>query len=309
MTSLPTFDDIFAVMSAASVGDTAARVAVPENPPLDDLATRFAIAVNLLLDDLAFRAAEAEAAHRVARMELERIVAERTRELASANQELEAFSYSVAHDLRAPLRSIDGFSHVLVEDYGDKIDAEGRRYLQRIRDSAQKMGRLIDDLLSLSLVTRSDLRYELVDLTELAKFTLARLQKNEPERKAELTISEGLTANGDARFLSIVLENLLGNAWKFTGRCSVARIEVGARKEEGHPVVFVRDNGVGFDMEYAHKLFNVFQRLHSAAEFEGTGIGLVIVQRIVRRHGGRVWAEGEVGRGATVYFTLKEEAP
>ena len=307
MTRLPTFDDIFAVLATASVGDNAARVALPEDPPLEDLATRFAIAVNLLLDDLAFRAAEAEAAHRVTQLELERIVVERTRELASANQELEAFSYSVAHDLRAPLRSIDGFSQALLEDYAGKIDAEGRQYLQLIRESAQQMGQLIDDLLTLSRVTQSELHYELVDLTVLARSVLARLQKNEPRRKVELIISEGLMANGDARFLGIVLENLLGNAWKFTGRRPVARIEVGARQKKGCPVFFVRDNGAGFDMAYAHKLFGVFQRLHSAVEFEGPGIGLAIVQRIVRRHSGRVWAEAEVGRGATVYFTLNEE--
>lgn len=304
----PTFDDIFAVMSAASVGDTAARVAVTNDPPLDDLATRFAIAVNLLLDDLAFRAAEAEAAHRVTQMELERMVAERTLELARANRELEAFSYSVAHDLRAPLRSIDGFSQALLEDYADKLDAEGRNHLQQVRESAQQMGRLIDDLLTLSRVTRSELRHELADLSALARSALARLQKNEPERRAELVIPDGLIANGDAGLLGIVLENLLGNAWKFTRRRPVARIEVGARHEEACPVFFVRDNGAGFDMVYADKLFGVFQRLHSATEFEGTGIGLATVQRIVQRHGGRVWAEGEVGRGATVYFTLNEEA-
>ncbi len=308
MTRLPTFDDIFDVMSAASVGDIAARVAVPEDPPLDDLATRFAIAVNLLLDDLAFRAAEAEAAHRVTQMELERMVAERTLELASANQELEAFSYSVAHDLRAPLRSIDGFSQALLEDYADKVDAEGRKYLQQVRESAQEMDRLIDALLTLSRVTRSELRREPVDLTALARSVLARLQKNEPERKAELVVSDGLVANGDARLLGVVLQNLLGNAWKFTGRCPMTRIEVGVRQEDGRPVFFVRDNGAGFDMTYVHKLFGVFQRLHSGAEFEGTGIGLATVQRIIQRHGGRAWAEGEVGRGATVYFTLNEEA-
>jgi light-regulated signal transduction histidine kinase (bacteriophytochrome) len=308
MTRPPTFDDIFAVMSAASVGDTAARVALPPDPQPDDLATKFAIAVNLLLDDLALHAAERETAYKVAQMELERMVAERTLELASANQELEAFSYSVAHDLRAPLRRIDGFSQLLLEDYAGKLDAEGSKYLQQIRKSAQEMGRLIDDLLALSRVTRSELRRERVDLTTLARSILARLQKNEPGRKAKLVISAGLSANGDTHLLSVVLENLLGNAWKFTGKRPLARIEVGARQEEGQRVFFVRDNGAGFDMAYAHKLFGPFQRLHSAAEFEGTGIGLATVQRIVRRHGGRVWAEAEVGRGATFYFTLNEEA-
>jgi light-regulated signal transduction histidine kinase (bacteriophytochrome) len=307
MTRLLTFDDIFSVMSAASVGDAAARVAMPDNPQLDDLATRFAIAVNLLLDDLAFRAAEAETAHRVTQTELERMVAERTLELANANQELEAFSYSVAHDLRAPLRSINGFSQVLLEDYADRLDAEGTKHLQQIRESAQEMGRLIDALLTLSRVTRSEIRHELVDVTALARSVLARLQKNEPERKAELIISDGLVVNGDVHLLGAVLENLLGNAWKFTGGRPIARIEISARQEEGQLVFFVRDNGAGFDMAYVHKLFGVFQRLHSITEFEGTGIGLATVQRIIQRHGGRVWAEGEVGRGATFYFTLNNE--
>ncbi len=308
MTRLPTFDDIFAVMSAASVGDDAARVAVPEDPPLNDLATRFAIAVNLLLDDLSSRAAEAEAAHRVTQIELERLVAVRKGGLARINQELEAFSYSVAHDLRAPLRSIDGFSQVLLEDYSDKLDSEGRRHLERVRGSAQKMGRLIDALLTLSRATRSEFSRERVDLTALARFVLARLQKNEPERQAELLISEGLVANGDASLLELVLENLLGNAWKFTGKCPMARIEFGVRPEDGRLVFFVRDNGAGFDMAYVDKLFGVFQRLHSGAEFEGTGIGLATVQRIIQRHVGQVWAEGAVGQGATFYFTLNDEA-
>jgi PAS domain S-box-containing protein len=445
MTRPPTFDEIFAVMFAASVGDTMARVALPENPPLDDLATRFAVAVNLLLDDLAFRAAEAEAAHRVTQIELERLVAERTEQLRqseekfaktfraspaaisiatlpdgrwieinealakmtgysseelightsselglvdavarakilesirehgsvrnveiqmhtkskeivevlvsveqielhgracaltiqyditelkraerevrrlnddleqrqvaleAANKELEAFGYSVAHDLHAPLRSIDGFSQALLEDYPDKLDAAGRHYLQRVRDSAQEMGRMIDALLMLSRVTRSELHRDRVDLTALARSVLARLQKNEPERQVELAISDGLVANGDARLLGVVLQNLLGNAWKFTSKCPTAHIEFGARQQDGRPVFFVRDNGAGFDMTYAHKLFGVFQRLHSEAEFEGTGIGLATVQRIIQRHAGRVWAEGEMGRGATVYFTVAEE--
>jgi PAS domain S-box-containing protein len=228
--------------------------------------------------------------------------------LEAANKELEAFSYSVAHDLRAPLRSIDGFSQAFLEDYADTLDAEGSKYLQHVRESAQEMGRLIDALLMLSRVTRSELHRERVNLSALASSVLARLQNNEPERKAELVISDGLVANGDARLLGVVLQNLLGNAWKFSGKCPMARIEVGARQEDGRPVFFVRDNGAGFDMIYAHKLFGTFQRLHSGAEFEGTGIGLATVQRIIKRHGGRVWAEGEVGRGATVSFTLNKEA-
>jgi PAS domain S-box-containing protein len=443
MTRLPAFDDIFAVMDAVSVGDNTARVAVPEDPPLDDLATRFAIALNLLLDDLAFRSAERErgvealrvsehryrglvertvqleavnkeletfkfvaesaadaivnADHRgtitylnsaaermfgwtpgeavgqpltilmpdryheahlnglarflktrearligrtvvvvgrrkdgpefpaeltlsawehegmsftgiirdiTQRKELEQRFAEHTAALEAANRDLKAFNYSVAHDLRTPLRSIDGFSQALLEDYADKLDEQGREYLRRARESAQQ----IDDLLFLSRVTRSELRCESVDLTALARSVLARLRKNEPRRKAELIIADGLIANGDARSLGIVFENLLDNAWKFTGSCPVTRIEVGARQEKGRPVYFVRDNGAGFDMAYAHKLFGVFQRLHPSADFEGTGIGLAIVQRIVQRHSGRVWAEGEPGRGATIYFTLNEES-
>ena len=308
MTRAPTFDEIFAVMSAASVGDIEARVAVPDDPQIDDLATRFSIAVNLLLDDLAFRAAQLEASYKVTQMELERLVAERTLNLTNLNQELEAFSYSVAHDLRAPLRSIDGFSQALLEDYANKLDPEGRKYLQNVRESAQEMAQLIDDLLMLSRVTRSEFHRAKVNLTALARSVLARLQRNEPERKVELIISDGLVAEADARLLGVLLENLLGNAWKFTGKRPMARIEVSAREEDGRLVYFVRDNGAGFNMKYAEKLFGVFQRLHSDTEFEGTGIGLATVQRIVRRHGGRVWAEGAVGQGATVYFTLNEEA-
>ena len=236
-----------------------------------------------------------------------RQIAERTAQLELANGELEAFSYSVAHDLRAPLRSIDGFSQALLEDCADKLDAEGKKYLQHVRESAQQMARLIDDLLALSRVTRSQLHRERVDLTALARAVLSRLQRDAPERKAELVVSDGLVANGDRQLLGIVLENLIGNAWKFTGKSSQARIQFGAQVNRGCRRYFVRDNGAGFNMAYADKLFGVFRRLHSAAEFEGTGVGLATVQRIVRRHGGRVWAEGEVGRGATFFFTLEEE--
>jgi len=235
-------------------------------------------------------------------------IAERTAQLELANAELESFSYSVSHDLRAPLRSMDGFSQALLEDHGDKLDAEGKKYLQHVRESAQQMARLIDDLLGLSRVTRSELRREPVDLGALARVVLARLQRDEPERKAEILVSDGLVANGDAQLLGLVLQNLIGNAWKFTCKTPLARIEFGVQMNGGRRVYFVRDNGAGFDMAYAGKLFGVFQRLHSAAEFEGTGVGLATVQRIVQRHGGRVWAEGQVGRGATFRFTLEEEA-
>lgn len=222
----------------------------------------------------------------------------------AANRELEAFSYSVAHDLRAPLRGIDGFSQALLEDCADKLDSEGKLHLRYVRESAQQMAHLIDDLLNLSRVTRGDLSYRQVDLTALVHGTVARLRRTAPDRQVELVVADGVTAEGDTRLLSIVIENLLGNAWKFTGKCAQARIEFGGIAKDGQPVYFVRDNGAGFDMAYAAKLFGVFQRLHSPVEFEGTGIGLATVRRIVGRHGGRVWAEGEIGRGAVFYFTL-----
>jgi PAS domain S-box-containing protein len=222
----------------------------------------------------------------------------------AANQELEAFSYSVAHDLRAPLRSIDGFSQALMEDYSDKLDAEGLSHLQRVRSSTQHMGELIDGLLGLSRLSRGEIVRDKVDLTRIAQQSGARLREAHPQRQVELVVHDGLDTQGDARLLTAALDNLLGNSWKFTSKCDHARVEVGRRTEEGRAIFFVRDNGAGFEQAYAHKLFGVFQRLHPTTEFEGSGIGLATVQRIVRRHGGRVWAEGEVGRGATFYFTL-----
>ncbi len=241
--------------------------------------------------------------------ELERRVAERTAQLAAANGELEAFAYSVSHDLRAPLRSIDGFSQALLEEYRDRLDAVGTDYLTRVRAASQRMGQLIDDLLKLSRVTRAELRREAVDLSVLARDVAAELQRRHPQREMTLRVAEGLAAQGDPRLLRIVLENLLDNAWKFTRDRAPAVVEVGRAEHAGQPAFFVRDNGVGFDMAYAHTLFSPFQRLHGAAEFEGTGIGLATVQRIVRRHGGRVWAEAGVGRGATFYFTLGGQVP
>lgn len=223
----------------------------------------------------------------------------------AANRELESFSYSVAHDLRAPLRSIDGFSQALLEDYGEKLDADGKKYLRFVRESAQLMAQLIDDLLKLAQVSRSALASEPVDLSALARSTCDRLARGAPAREVEVVIEEGLVGRGDARLLAVVFDNLLGNAWKFTGRCERAHIEVGARSEGGELAYFVRDNGAGFDPAYAHKLFGVFQRLHGVREFEGTGIGLATVQRIIHRHGGRVRAEGLVDQGATLWFTLE----
>jgi light-regulated signal transduction histidine kinase (bacteriophytochrome) len=229
-------------------------------------------------------------------------------ELTAVNKELEAFSYSVSHDLRAPLRSIDGFSQALLEDCYDELDATGQDYLQRIRAATQRMGQLIDDLLNLSRVTRSDIQLETVDLSRLASRVCTELQQNQPERQVECAIAPGLIDRGDPHLLQVLLENLLHNAWKFTSSNLQAKIELAAiPKESGIPIYFVRDNGVGFDMVYNNKLFKPFQRLHGMHEFPGNGIGLATVQRIVRRHGGRVWAEGIVGGGATFYFTLAEK--
>lgn len=226
-------------------------------------------------------------------------------ELSAVNKELEAFSYSVSHDLRAPLRSIDGFSKVLLEDYVDKLDAQGKDYLQRVRAASQRMAQLIDDLLNLSRVTRSDMRREVVNLSALAQGIAAELRNVEPERHVEFVIVEGLVVNGDSQLLRLALENLLGNAWKFTGKHPSARIEFGVETYDSKCAYFVRDDGAGFDMSYLDKLFTPFQRLHAVTEFSGTGIGLALVQRIIHRHGGRVWAEGQVEKGATFYFTLQ----
>jgi light-regulated signal transduction histidine kinase (bacteriophytochrome) len=224
----------------------------------------------------------------------------------SASRELEAFSYSVAHDLRAPLRGIDGFSQALLDDYGSTLDEVGLGYLQRVRKLAQHMAELIDDLLALSRVTRADLIREPVDLSAIAAAAAGRLQRSDPARVVDVRIEPGLTVEGDSRLLSIALDNLFGNAWKFTSKVAAARIELGAETGPSGPAFFVRDNGAGFDQQYAHKLFGVFQRLHTEAEFPGTGIGLATVARIIHRPGGRVWAQGSPGNGATFYFKLGE---
>jgi PAS domain S-box-containing protein len=237
--------------------------------------------------------------------ELEQRVVERTAQLQAANKELEAFSYSVSHDLRAPLRSINGFSHAILEDYAECLDDEGKGYLQNVLSGSLRMERLIDDMLRLSRITRSELYYTTVDLSALARDIAAELQKRDPERRAEFIIPPELTVNADLNLMRIALENLLGNAWKFTGKNPTARIELGMVQHEGKPAYFVRDDGAGFDMAYAGKLFGAFQRLHGMNEFEGTGVGLAIVQRVVHRHGGQVWAEAETGKGATFFFTLK----
>jgi hypothetical protein len=222
----------------------------------------------------------------------------------AANRELEAFAYSVSHDLRAPLRSIDGFSRVLEEDHAEGLAAKGLDALARIRAAVRRMGALIDALLKLSKVTRAELRPEPVDLGELARAVAEELTEREPGRRIEISITQGAHAVGDPLLLRVALENLLGNAFKFTAGRDPARVEIGVLHQGGEPVFFVRDNGAGFDMQYAGKLFGAFQRLHGAADFPGTGIGLATVQRIVHRHGGRVWAEAAVGEGATFCFTL-----
>jgi PAS domain S-box-containing protein len=225
-------------------------------------------------------------------------------QLEATNRELETFSYSVSHDLRTPLRSIDGFSQALLEDHSDRLDEQGKDYLNRLRLASQKMGALIDGLLKLSRLTRSEMHQETVDLGAMAQEIAREIQETQPDHKVEFTTVSGLTARGDPQLLRVLLENLIGNAWKFSLHNPHARIEFGNERTNGKTEFFVRDNGVGFDMAYASKLFGAFQRLHSAEEFPGTGIGLATVQRIINRHGGTIRAEGAVGKGATFYFTL-----
>jgi signal transduction histidine kinase len=240
-----------------------------------------------------------------ARDELEKRVQERTTQLAATNQELEAFCYSVAHDLRAPLRGIDGFSQALLEDYEDKLDSSGKDYLRRVRAASQRMSVLIDDLLNLSRVTRVEMQKEKLNLSAIVESVASDLQMSEPGRGVEFVIEEDLLAIGDSRLLRVAVENLLGNAWKYTSRHGNARIEFGGAQRDGQPVYFVRDDGAGFDPRHAARLFGAFQRLHSNSEFPGTGIGLATVQRIVHRHGGDIWADAAIEQGATFSFTLQ----
>jgi light-regulated signal transduction histidine kinase (bacteriophytochrome) len=235
--------------------------------------------------------------------DLERRVRERTLQLESINRELEAFSYSVSHDLRAPLRSIRGFSEVLLERYSEQLDSRGQQFLRRACESSYVMDKLIEDLLKLSRVTRSELQRRVVGLTSIAESIAAELRQTEPSREVDFIIEPDLKAEGDERLLRVVMDNLMRNAWKFSAKRAGACIEVGAATDP-EAAFFVRDNGVGFDMEYAGKLFGVFQRLHSAQEFPGSGIGLATVRRIINRHGGKTWATGAVQSGATFFFTL-----
>jgi len=238
-----------------------------------------------------------------ARKKAEAALLKQTDVLETTNQELGAFSYSVSHDLRAPLRAIDGFSQLLLDDYTDSLDDVGKDYLSRVRGAAQRMAELIDALLDLSRVSRRELQHEIVDISAVADSAIQKLKEHDTTRSVKVTIEPGLKAEGDGRLIEMVLDNLIGNAWKYTARLDEAEIEVGSRNDEKETVFYVRDNGAGFDMQYADKLFGAFQRLHGT-EFEGTGIGLATVLRIVKRHGGRVWGKGEPGKGATFYFTL-----
>jgi signal transduction histidine kinase len=244
---------------------------------------------------------------RLANSSLEERVDQRTRELANTNKELEAFSYSVSHDLRAPLRTIDGFSLALFEDYADKLDDAGRDYIARVRGGVQRMGQLIDALLQLSRVTRADLQFDTVDLSQIAQGVFEELKAAEPARQITFTAQPGVVT-GDGRLLRVALENLMGNAFKFTSKTPDARISFGSMPgggaHAGRTVYFIRDNGAGFDMQYVDRLFTAFQRLHGDRDFKGSGIGLATVSRIISRHHGNIWAEGEPGRGAAFSFTL-----
>ena len=237
--------------------------------------------------------------------ELEQRVRERTAELEIANRELESFSYSVSHDLRAPLRAIDGFSQILLEDHAGRLEVEGRAHLQRVRGAVIHMQRLIGDFLTLARVTRQELNRARIDLSAMAESIAHELRSRQPERQVEYVVAPGVEANADPRLARVALRNLLENAWKFTSPHPTARIEFGATRERGRLVYHVRDDGVGFEMAHAGKLFRAFQRLHGAQEFEGNGAGLATVQRIIERHGGEVWAEGVEGKGATFFFTLE----
>ncbi len=293
--------------AAARIASGEEQVRVEETSGRDEFAV-LARTFNAAMDGLdtttrALRGANAELA--AANADLGRANAA----LEGVNRELEAFSYSVSHDLRAPLRGIDGFSQALLEDQEDKLDETGKDYLRRIRAGAQRMGRLIDELLELARLSRADLKRQSVDLSGIADKIVERLQAAEPERDVAVSIAPGLEVQGDTALLTVALENLLGNAWKYTGKRAEARIELSRVTVDGRPAFCVRDNGAGFDMAHAHKLFGAFQRLHAMTEFEGNGVGLATVQRIITRHGGRVWAEAEEGKGAAFFFTLDDHPP
>jgi signal transduction histidine kinase len=284
-------------------GDFAQPIDVPVGDEIGDLARE----ANRTAERL--RAYREEADREAQRAQTALVETQRqARAAEAANKELEAFSYSVSHDLRAPLRAIDGFSQALAEDETDRLTPNGLDHLKRIRGGAQRMAELIDDLLRLSRVTRSDFKKDPVDLSAMVALVIGELHKASPDRRVEVVIQDGVRATADARLIRITLENLLGNAWKFTLKTAEPRIEFGVRDDAEGPVYFVRDNGAGFDMKYADRLFGAFQRLHSDKEFPGTGIGLATVQRIIARHGGRIWVDASPGAGANFQFTLPGDA-
>jgi light-regulated signal transduction histidine kinase (bacteriophytochrome) len=288
------------LIGALSVGWEGTRVITAEEKEMaEEVADQIAIAIEQarLIEETKQHAAE-----------LEQRVRQRTAQLEAANKELESFSYSVSHDLRAPLRGIGGWSLALAEDYAGQLDERAHRYIDRVRSETHRMGLLIDDMLQLSRVTRAEMHLVPVDLTAIARSIAAGLSEHNSGRDIEFVIEPGLTALGDTRLLAIALTNLLSNAVKFTGPRTQARIEFGQDNHNGQPAFYVRDNGVGFDMAYSAKLFGAFRRLHRTSEFPGTGIGLATVKRVIHCHAGNVWAQGEVDRGATFYFTIGETA-
>jgi signal transduction histidine kinase len=286
-------------------GDLSARSGVSTGAgEIDELAVRFdamAEAIEHQVGELE----EARAVQRALNEELEERVRRRTAELQASNTELEAFNYSVSHDLRAPLRAIDGFSQALLEDQADRLDDAGRQDLTRVKAAANRMGELIDSLLALSRLTRVAMDVREIDLSQMARDVAAELREHDPDREVEISIKPGVEAAADPTLIRSVLENLLGNAWKFTAGTAKGLIEFGSEVVEGETVFFVKDNGAGFDMAYSDKLFGAFQRLHDQSEFPGTGVGLATVARVIHRHGGRVWADGKPREGATFYFTLR----
>jgi len=309
-------EQVRAKMQIVGRGDLSIKIGLTETNEIGDLARDIDRTLEQLATTVASRdILEKEIEDRIQAQDavlalnatLEERVEARTAQLEAANAELESFAYSVSHDLRAPLRTIDGYSQALVEDYADKLDGEARIYLDFLRAGAQSMGRLIDAILLLSRATRGEMVMGPVDLSDLAQSVVQEIADNETDRPPCFRIEPGLVAWADERLMKAVLENLLGNAWKYTRNTENPVIEFGAATVDGRRVFHVRDNGAGFDMTYADKLFQPFQRLHSAREFEGTGIGLSTVQRIIARHRGTVWGEGAVGKGATIYFELREE--
>jgi PAS domain S-box-containing protein len=289
-------------MEELAPGEDGPHTYVTVKFPLTDAAGRPYAVCGISTDITGRKRAEEEVRRLNAELELR--VRERTAELEATTRELDAFAYSVSHDLRAPLRSLAGFSQLLTEDYGDRLDDAGRQYLGRIQANAARMAQMIDDLLHLSRATRTELRRERADLSALAREVVADLRAADPRRVVDVDVPDGLTAQGDPHLIRLVLQNLLGNAWKFTARRPDATIRVGADRHDGVDVFSVADNGAGFDMRYADKLFDPFQRLHSAAEFDGSGIGLAIVHRVVTRHGGRIRALSAPDAGATFRFSL-----